>query len=551
MKHKTNFFTKFFGMKVIIGLFTLSVILFSCKPENGGGSDYGPIEPPVNFTPDIPVDVDPAVQAALKAEGDIYALNQEFNLYSWQAFVAIQWPRDADGTPMPNFTDEGEATWLGWKEAFQVYRADGQKPAPWGSPRTPSGLGLDDAHLNDTDARIVLSSFTPTGKDPNIVDEVDQAFAGKLFDQNGNLVVYEVLMNEAEFNYVVDSTLYNINGQLEFAKHNTVTNFPKGNYEDNTVGAVEIKFAWKILEDADHKERYYRDEGYVINDDGTYTKKDIGMIGFHISQKTPTGKQWVWSTFEHIDNLDQNVIVKDGSETIIHPTLRDPDCEICPANLDLTTAHSYTYEPGPHGPYWLVTNIVTDPKTKKKDTVRSKYYTNSDTPKTQAKRMVNIPVRVQQINEMMQEYFEQQNSVWQYYMLVDTQYPLNQNVAAAPHQRSDYQVPESVVNKPGGDPNIALLTNITMETFFQLGNQDATNLMEGNLIVDGVQPTTMTIYGTESCMGCHSSAGFATQYFQANDSLVQGGQLSGDFSWLLSQKAHWNDSIPKPTQPSN
>ena len=77
MKHKTNFFTKFFGIKGIIGLFTISVVLFSCKPENGGGSDYGPIEPPVNFTPDIPVDVDPAVQAALKAEGDIYALNQE------------------------------------------------------------------------------------------------------------------------------------------------------------------------------------------------------------------------------------------------------------------------------------------------------------------------------------------------------------------------------------------------------------------------------------------------------------------------------------------
>jgi mono/diheme cytochrome c family protein len=122
-------------------------------------------------------------------------------------------------------------------------------------------------------------------------------------------------------------------------------------------------------------------------------------------------------------------------------------------------------------------------------------------------------------------------------MLVDTQYPLNQNAVPGPHGRYDNTVPESVVNKSGGNPNIALLTNITMETFFQTGNQSASELMENN-------PKNSTkIFGTESCIGCHSSAGiYKVVNYEANN---KGPQLSGDFSWLLG-KAKYNDSIAPP-----
>ena len=518
------------------------VLLAACKE---GKDDYVDIIPPANFSPEIPVDVDPAIQEALKGEGDIYELNREFNKFSWEAFIAIMWPRDAEGNPMPNFTDEGKATWLGWKEAFQVYRKDGQKPAPWDAPRTESGLGLDEALLNDTHARVVLSSVTPTGSD-NVADEVDQAFAGQLFDQNGNVVVYEVLMNKAEFDYIMKHSLYNINGQINFsAKNDTLANFPKGNYETNVVGAVEIKFAWKILEDTDIAERYFVNEGYIINQ----TTKEpepatLGMIGFHISQKTPTGKQWVWSTFEHIDNLDENVAIIDGEEVLIHPTLRDPDCELCPANFDATNYQGktavYEYHTDPHGNYWT--------QHQKSDTTvknPQKYFANEPVMKTQAKRMVDIPVRVRDVNAAMQAYFAQQGSVWQYYQLIDTQYPLDQNVPPAPNGQSDFVVDLSEMNKPGGDPNLGLLTNITMETFFQLGNQDGASLIEAANYQTGYQ-----IFGTESCMGCHSSAGIYKSYSFPKGKLTPatGNQLSGDFSWLLSQKAHWNkDSIPTNT----
>ena len=206
-----------------VSLFCLvftGMLLFSC---NEGTGNYAKIPAPVNFSPNIPIDVDPELQERLKEEGDIYKLNEAFNRYSWQAFVAIHWPEAEDGTPKFKFTDEGSPAWLGWKEAFQVYRKDGQKPAPWGAPRTDSGLDLPKHLLSDSNSRLVLSQKTPTHPDNfNIADETDQAFAGELFDQNGNVVVYEVLMNKEEFEYVMNNSLYNINGQLDFTSKGAI-----------------------------------------------------------------------------------------------------------------------------------------------------------------------------------------------------------------------------------------------------------------------------------------------------------------------------------------
>ncbi|MFQ3327024.1 MAG: hypothetical protein ACI8YC_001665 [Salibacteraceae bacterium] len=521
-----------------VSLFCLvfaGLLFFSCNQKNT--SNYVVLKAPAVFTPDIPVDVDPAIQKALKEAGNIYELNEIYNIYSWQALIAINWPLDAKGKALQNFTDEGSPAWLQWKEAFQVYRKDGKKPAAWNSPRTDSGLGLKTSVLDDSGSRVILSSNTPTHKGHNnIADEIDQAFAGKLFDQNGEVVVYEVLMNKEEFDYVLENKLYNINGQLEFSKTNTEANFPKGNYEKAQLGATEIKLAWRILKHSDpHQERYFRDEGYIINETtGQPEKALLGLIGFHISQKTPTGKQWVWSTFEQIDNLDQNTIEVGGKTIVIPPTLTNPDCEICPVNVDVTNnGSSYKHNNTTHGNYWKVTN---DPK---------KYYTDASIMKTQAKRMIDIPVRVQQINKMMQDYFKQQASVWQYYQLIDTQYPINQNTNPAISTKTEYHLPESVVNKSGGKPNLAFLTNISMETFFQGGNQVA-GLMEISPSVKEKTYKPITIFGTESCIGCHSSAGIAQHYDHKLEKVTFGKQLTGDFSWLL-QKAAWDKDVPKPT----
>jgi hypothetical protein len=509
----------------ILSLFFLITVLSFCKQKST--NDTAELESPLPFTPNIPADVDPAIQSRLKQAGNFNELNKKFNEFSWQAFIAIMWPRNAQNQPMPKLTDPGTASWLGWKEAYQVFRSDGSVPTPWGSVRTGRGTGLSDtSFIGDTHARVFLSSNTPTGI--NIADEEDQAFAGKLFDQNGNVVVYEVLLNKAEYDYLVNNKLYNVNGQIAFSQNGGVVNFPKGDFAQSQVGAVEIKLAWKILENTDMKERYFHTTGYIYDVNiNKFVKKDLGLIGFHISQKTATASQWVWSTFEHIDNLDENPFIgKDGKAHYVHPTLRDPNCELCPINVDVSNNNStYQFNSGKNGDYWTVSGQS------------AQYYTNSKVMKTQAKRMVDIPLRVRQVNAMMQTYFKSLNSVWQYYQLIDTQYPLDQAVAPSPYPDSKdttrYHLPESVANKPGGRPNLAYLTNISMETFFQLGNQPASNLIEADN-----WNSPITTFGTESCMGCHSSAGIYISRDPKTNKPKSGRQLSGDFSWLLTQRAH-------------
>ena len=36
---------------------------------------------------------------------------------------------------------------------------------------------------------------------------------------------------------------------------------------------------------------------------GNCERRQFVLIGFHIGQKTPKRPQWIWSTFEHVDNL--------------------------------------------------------------------------------------------------------------------------------------------------------------------------------------------------------------------------------------------------------
>jgi hypothetical protein len=105
------------------------------------------------------------------------------------------------------------------------------------------------------------------------------------------------------------------------------------------------------------------------------------------------------------------------------------------------------------------------------------------------------------------------------------------------------------------------LTNVTMETYFQKGNQVACNGEElpsgqdcpasgaaqppvwnsvlnnqGKPVTPGINTLT---FQTESCMGCHSSAGVWTSYDPKTGKGNQSGQLTADFSWLLSQKASY------------
>ncbi|MBS1903711.1 MAG: hypothetical protein JSS75_08420 [Bacteroidetes bacterium] len=528
-------------MKKLIPILTLAATLgvTSCskKAMEGDAEPGVPSElaTPAEFVSTIPSDIDTSLQNQYMANHEIAKSQRLHDLFSWRSFLAINWPVDAKGDPQPKLTDAGQPRWTGWSEAFNVFRDSGQHPLPWGANRLPPSWivkGLQRKQLNasaDGAHRRILflnNKTLPIHGKQTVANEVDQAFTGPMFDQNGNLVRYEVLLNKQEYDYIVANELYNWDGQIVFSsKHDSLADFPSGIFQDkDSVGAIEIKLAWKVLDPKkDIASRYFSMDAYVYNLDSTWSDVKVGLVGMHISHKCASGKQWLWSTFEQVDNVEVNELAAetDSSKLPKKPSFYDPNCPSCPVNVFVDSTQIPYTNPAEYIKYSI-------PK--------DKYIPNGGGAFiAQAQRVIPIPKALQELNHRIQKMLAAQGSVWQYYELIGTQWPKHQFVPPAPNTYA--ALPRSVDNKPGGDPEPVFLTNMTMETYFQLGNQSASNMIENANAPANVSQERY-VFGTESCMGCHSSAGLAVGKDSSGNPIFA-PQLSADFSWLLNTKATW------------
>jgi hypothetical protein len=153
-----------------------------------------------------------------------------------------------------------------------------------------------------------------------LLNETHQAFGNQfniLVDQNGNQLHYEVLVNRDEFEFFkkngyANTGNYDTGGPLQqLSWQAEPLHFP-----DNirgAEGAIEIKAAWRIMctdencTTRDQLSRYYTQDVqiYAPTADGSAscTAAKVGLVGMHIGHKTFWTPQWVWSTFEHLDNV--------------------------------------------------------------------------------------------------------------------------------------------------------------------------------------------------------------------------------------------------------
>jgi hypothetical protein len=154
----------------------------------------------------------------------------------------------------------------------------------------------------------------------------------------------------------------------------------------------------------------------------------------------------------------------------------------------------------------------------------------------------------------------QQGSVLQYYELVGSQWPVRPKLPAFPSGAGSS--PESIVFKTPGQMVPVFVANTSMETFFQLGAQPAGPLAQDDRLAPGQVADATRVFATESCVGCHYSAGMCLEFKRdAEGRLVyidgskvpifginaNGGRNgNADFSWLLQMKAQ-SEEAPKPT----
>jgi len=228
-------------------------------------------------------------------------LQRAADIFSWQEFIALNWPADAVRRGQPAATkkinDPGPRVWETWKEEYEVYLKDGAPPPAWNDRQPIPGACETGA----------TKLFFREQKIHDVVDSTLQAAAAvaspppTLTDQKGKVVRYEIRLNKVLFDYIVANQLYNANTQMKLTKP---VDFPNG--------SILIKAAWREVTPAEESLFHTvtacvcdkDSDGNIIN---CHTER-MGLVGFHITAKTAFAPQWVWSTFEHLYNVPGSVV---------------------------------------------------------------------------------------------------------------------------------------------------------------------------------------------------------------------------------------------------
>ena len=379
------------------------------------------------------------------------AIQNTINCMSWQTFIALNWPSDPNKPGQPDMSvsaaqwgapdDLRPTVWESYSASPDIFRADAASPLPFGQagplpPNCPSGADLkllvQDAKFSSEIHTQLVATGVLVAQDDLELDSVLEATGQGLTDQSGNPVHFERRVNEDEYTYIVTNQLYDAEAQTAFARGSGIS-LPAGKGgtvdEGGVIGAIEIKAAWRILPDSNQSiwPRYKKSLAFIIQHDGSCTgPHTVGLVGLHIIHKTETFGNFVWATFEQIDNAPD----RNGDTT--HPvnwTFFDPGC------TDPCTP-SYT-DPPPPG-------------------------TVSSTP-VQVERMFALAGGIPKLNATVQKTITDANaeSVWQYYEQVDSLWDQNPG-SVDPGPGAMVALPFNTVRMNG-----VTVANTTMETYIQ------------------------------------------------------------------------------------
>ncbi|MES2697915.1 MAG: hypothetical protein V4773_30920 [Verrucomicrobiota bacterium] len=327
--------------------------------------------------PVFPDDVTPLIPLSSQIPGDFFSpakgpvertpdrLQHDFDIYSWETFIALCWPANPDGTPKkvdPNvpafkpdvdgyFTYPHGTVWENWMPADAVFRDNAAEPIEWGKVAPARELygaskdaesrlmvEVDSTHskgiksLEDAQAKKIRSiSWVGTnfagavhGQNTKTLHEMEQAVGtGRLIDNNGYFVRYEVLMNRDVYDFIVKNRFFDQASQEAYVLQKKRIVFPIGKFEVDAqnpmpappagerrpktanVGSIVVKAGWKRLSPEEFASgRFYAVQAVTqrAGEEGGKSLAHFGLIALHIAHKSADVAQWTWSTFEHDDN---------------------------------------------------------------------------------------------------------------------------------------------------------------------------------------------------------------------------------------------------------
>ncbi|WP_437886469.1 hypothetical protein [Sorangium sp. So ce307] len=261
---------------------------------------------PARLTPCIPLDINASLKNNLKKPESDEAIRQ-LDAFGWQTFIALNWPVELLGDNLRfarSLAGPGEPRWYTWSTTGEVFTRGA--PEKWRS-------------TSDQTFELALRISTRNREQ-------------RIWDQHGRPVQFEIMMNQTAYENIVSNRLYTVEGQIEADPPNL---FGWGKADNELWGATVIKLAWKQLDEKDQAGRFFRRR--VKAKPGDQKPRLFGLVGMHIAYKVSFLGDWVWSTFEHIDNVDDKdepTCAAPAPPPLAEPLFYDKQCslEVCPEN---------------------------------------------------------------------------------------------------------------------------------------------------------------------------------------------------------------------------
>ncbi|WP_437601684.1 hypothetical protein WMF28_08870 [Sorangium sp. So ce590] len=314
-------------------------------------------------------------------------------LFAWRQFIALNWPgripnpgrwRAERGLDKLNERDV-YPRWNSWYTPQTIY-SDLTDDSSDDSPERGAPLGWS------CDGDCLTNGLNRSGRRASTPHRL-------VYDQNGQAVLYEVRLDESwhktlmralESSEVAEEpeevrersgTSIDISfthGQCRFQGPDA------GGDSYDLTGATAIKLAWKTLTEEESTSGRFLQRRASPRPSGPGAGDGItlGLVGFHIAQKSKPYGKWIWSTFEQVDNLAP-------AETPSGPSFNDTGC---------------------------------DPSTCRPNASKQVQVRGSTMCRTQITRIDPIPLEVQRLNAQARAWLKSSNTVLQHYQLIGVQY---------------------------------------------------------------------------------------------------------------------------------
>lgn len=417
-------------------------------------------------------------------------LQRGFDFYSWRTFIALNSP--ADGTPIEQAQAGTPSLWEdmnSFKQLLDVMLPANELPPKW--PTDKAGMQAERERLVPPECSDLHRQFPQR----TIVKMIEESFnepfkTGPLIDQQGHYAIFDILMNRQMFNYIMANHLSTKAGQA--ANTTLSVDFPAGQNAKSEFGAFMLKVSYRILSPSEVQAKSFHMVDALVLTPPAATrrclKETLGLVGFHAVHKTASRPQWIWTSFEHV----QNVPARD--EVIAHKL---------------------------HGPYNFFnvnckgdcTENATPPTPWDPDPALELRFRSNDSFKSQIVRETPLTNAAKNMNTIFHSMLS--NSVWKNYMLISTQWPSAFSCTSQQAKNPNTPDPKTDFLKQPDmtcSPAPTFLANSTLETYSQ-----------------GDVPLA-----SSSCIACHSNA----VGFQKSASNPQPGRPNlnqSDFTFMLEK----------------